>query len=195
MKTTTVGGAALALLLTGAVGVTGQHATESGARTPQIAARAHADIVGDGIAGTADLTEYIVGTGREVELVVTVSKLRPGLHGLHFHAVGQCEPPAFSSAGGHFDPGPFGNTDPDANHPFHMGDLPNLEAAKNGSARLTARTTRVTLTDGPLSVFDSDGTALIIHANPDQGVPGEPKSGVAGGPRIACGVLTKQELR
>jgi Cu-Zn family superoxide dismutase len=82
--------------------------------------------------------------------------------------------------------------DADLNHPYHMGDLPNLEAGPDGVGRLKARTTRVTLSDGPLSVFDADGTALIIHANPDQGISGEPKSGVAGGPRAACGVIVKK---
>jgi Cu-Zn family superoxide dismutase len=154
--------------------------------------RAHADISGDGITGTADFVEYVVGTGREVEITVKAKGLKPGLHGVHLHAIGKCEPPAFTAAGGHFDPGPFGNTDPDANHPFHMGDLPNLAVGDDGTAVLKARTTRVTLTDGPLTVFDADGTALIIHANQDQGVTGEPKSGLSGGPRVACGVLARQ---
>jgi Cu-Zn family superoxide dismutase len=52
-------------------------------------------------------------------------------------------------------------------------------------------TTRVTLSAGPLSVFDSDGTAIIVHGNEDKGTTGAPKSGVSGGPRVACGVLTK----
>ena len=52
----------------------------------------------------------------------------------------------FTSAGGHFDPGPAGNTDPDANHPYHMGDLPNLEGRRRRQGRARcASTTRVTL--------------------------------------------------
>ena len=51
--------------------------------------------------------------------------------------------------------------------------------------------TRTLAQTGPLSVFDADGTAIIVHGNPDQGKSGEPKSGVSGGPRIACGVLQK----
>ena len=111
---------------------------------------------------------------------------------MHLHAVGKCEPPAFTAAGGHFDPGPAGNTDPDANHPYHLGDIPNLEAAANGTGTMTITTSRVTLSDGPLSLFDDDGTAIIIHGNPDQGTTGAPKSGVSGGPRVACGVVTKK---
>jgi Cu-Zn family superoxide dismutase len=131
-------------------------------------------------------------TGREVTIAVSVKGLKPGLHGVHLHAVGKCEPPGFTAAGGHFDPGPAGNTDPDANHPYHMGDIPNLRVGADGSGTLHARTTRVTLSDGPLSLFDADGSAVIVHANEDQGITGEPKSGVSGGPRLACGVIEKQ---
>ena len=56
---------------------------------------------------------------------------------------------------------------------------------------LDAFTTRVTLSDGPLTVFDKDGTAIIIHKNPDQGISGAPKSGVSGGPRLACGIVVR----
>jgi len=157
-----------------------------------VVARAHADIKGDGVTGAADFTERKEGTATIVELHVTAKGLKPGMHGMHLHAVGKCEPPAFTSAGGHFDPGPAGNTDPDANHPFHMGDVAQLEVGANGEATLDAVTTRVTLSDGPLSLFDADGSAIILHANPDQGITGEPKSGVSGGPRVACGVIEKK---
>jgi Cu/Zn superoxide dismutase len=40
--------------------------------------------------------------------------------------------------------------------------------------------------------MDADGSAIIIHANPDQGITGEAKSGVSGGPRAACGVIEKK---
>jgi superoxide dismutase, Cu-Zn family len=83
-------------------------------------------------------------------------------------------------------------TDPDANHPYHMGDVPNLEVGADGRGEMKIVTTRVTLSEGPLSVFDADGTAIIVHANEDKGTTGAPKSGVSGGPRAACGVLTKK---
>jgi Cu-Zn family superoxide dismutase len=151
---------------------------------------ARADIKGEKITGTAEFVERAQGTGTVVEITLKASGLTPGKHGVHLHAVGKCEAP-FTSAGGHFDPGPSSNTDPDANHPFHMGDIPNLEVGANGSGQMKIVTTRVTLSPGPLSVFDADGTAIIIHGNEDKGVTGEPKSGVSGGPRVACGVLTK----
>ena len=153
--------------------------------------KARAEIKGDGISGTAEFEEQAHDGAKVVHVTLTVSGLKPGLHGVHLHAVGKCEPPAFTAAGGHFDPGPAGNTDPDANHPFHMGDIPNIEAGANGRGTLKTLTTRVTLSDGPLSLFDADGTAIIIHANPDKGITGETKSGVSGGPRVACGVVSK----
>ena len=153
--------------------------------------RAHADIKGEGITGTADFVETQQGNGTIVNITVTVSGLKPGNHGFHLHAVGKCTPD-FAAAGGHFDPGPAGNPDPDANHPFHMGDVPQLTAGANGKATMTAATTRVTLSDGPLSLLDADGSAVIVHGNPDQGITGESKSGVSGGPRIACGVIEKK---
>ena len=152
--------------------------------------KAHADIKGEGITGTLILTERKVGTGTVVDFTLEVKGLKPGKHGVHLHAVGKCEPD-FTAAGGHFDPGPFGNTDPDANHPFHMGDIPNLEVGADGAGKLTGMTTRITLSPGPLSIFDTDGTAVIIHGNEDQGITGEPKSGVSGGPRLACGVIAQ----
>jgi Cu-Zn family superoxide dismutase len=154
------------------------------------ATRAVADIKGDGIKGRAELVERKSGTGMVVDITVTASGLKPGLHGVHLHAVGKCEPD-FAAAGGHFDPGPASNPDPDANHPVPMGDIPNLEVGQDGQGTLKAVTTRVTLSPGPLSLFDADGTAIILHGNPDQGTTGEPKSGVSGGPRVACGVLTR----
>jgi Cu-Zn family superoxide dismutase len=176
-------------------------ALSAGAGAQQGMMTAHADIKGDGITGTVELREVNVKTSgttdpnfatgvRGVEITATVTGLKPGAHGMHIHAVGKCEAP-FTSAGGHFDPGPNGMMDPDANHPFHMGDLPNLVADANGRATMKTVTTRVTLSPGPLSLFDADGTAIIIHVNPDQGITGEPKSGVSGGPRAACGVVEK----
>jgi Cu-Zn family superoxide dismutase len=155
---------------------------------PKAPSKASASIKGEGISGTATFNERTDGV---VEYTIHVKGLKPGRHGVHLHAVGTCEPD-FAAAGGHFDPGPFGNPDPDANHPYHMGDIPNLTVGANGEGTVKGVTTRVTLSPGPLSLFDADGSAIIIHGNPDQGITGEPKSGVSGGPRVACGVITKQ---
>ena len=174
--------AAAAVALSGALALAQGHGAHVTAK---------ADIAGKGIKGTAEFAEHTQGTGTMVEITLQVSGLTPGKHGVHLHAVGKCEPD-FAAAGGHFDPGPASNTDPDANHPFHMGDVPNLEVGSDGRGQMKVMTTRVTLSEGPLSVFDADGTAIIIHGNEDKGTTGAPKSGVSGGPRVACGVLTKK---
>jgi Cu-Zn family superoxide dismutase len=179
-----VAGAGVAARATGAVPAPPQRASGAGM------VHAHADIKGEGITGTAEFTESRQGAGTLVTITVTVDGLKPGMHGVHLHAVGKCTPD-FTAAGGHFDPGPAGNMDPDANHPYHMGDLPQLSAT-GGTAVMRVATTRVTLSDGPLSLFDEDGSAIVIHGNPDQGITGAPKSGVSGGPRVACGVIERK---
>ena len=172
----------------------GEHSQGRG-NGERVIARARAEIKGDRISGTAELVEVERGTQRLVRVTVRLkgdkSTLPPGLHGIHIHEKGTCEAP-FTSAGGHFDPGPASNSDPDVNHPFHMGDLPNIRINSDGSGEFEATTTRVTLSEGPLSVFDADGSAIIIHGGQDQMTSGAAKSGVSGGPRIACGIIVRQ---
>lgn len=154
--------------------------------------KARADISGpNGIKGTAEFVEYAQGSGQILQIVVNVQGLPAGMHGMHIHSVGKCDAPGFTTAGGHFDPGPAGNPDPDRNHPFHSGDLPNLTApAGGGSVALTTYTTRFNL-GGPLSLFDADGSAIVLHAMPDTYSTGEQGSNVGGGNAIACGVIVK----
>src|SRR5262249_32635474 len=77
----------------------------------------------------------------EVDVEVHVKGLPPGKHGFHVHENGSCTP-TFAAAGGHFDgppvgpTNPNGNSNPDANHPYHLGDLPNLVANEDGEAHL-----------------------------------------------------------
>lgn len=158
--------------------------------------RAAAELTGKGgISGRAEFTELQFGHGTVVKIVLELSgpveHLRPGLHAVHIHEKADCSG-EFKCAGGHFDPGPAGNADPDVNHPFHAGDLPNIEIGPDGRGRLEAITTRVTLSDGPLSILSAkEGTALMVHGNPDPYKGGDHGSGISGGPRIACGVIKK----
>jgi Cu-Zn family superoxide dismutase len=116
------------------------------------------------------------------------SALTQGAHGVHIHEVGLCEAPGFTTAGSHFDPGPAGSNLPvDANHPYHTGDVPNLIVNSRGRGFLSHISSRITLSPGPLSIFDANGSAVIVHLNPDSGQPGV--TGASGGPRIACGVI------
>ena len=156
--------------------------------------QAKAEMSGDGISGSAILTEYQFGTQTLVKILLALegdpANLKPGLHAVHIHEKGTCEG-HFKCAGGHFDPGPAGNSDPDVNHPFHAGDLPNIEIGENGKGTLEAVSTRVTLSEGPLCILSGVGSALMVHANPDPYKGGEHGSGVSGGPRIACGIIKK----
>ena len=154
--------------------------------------RAHANITGaNGLTGTADFYEIAnSGNGHMVQVVLNISNAPPGIHGVHIHEVAKCEAPGYTTAGGHFDPGPNGNSNPDANHPFHMGDLPNVTVAPNGVGMFNVYTTRITM-GGPTSIFDADGSAIVIHANLDPGVGGPAGSGISGGPRIGCGVIER----
>lgn len=158
-------------------------------------AKAETVLEGDGIAGKAEFVEFEVGTGHQVYVKVELegdsSKLTLGKHAVHIHEKGTCEG-GFKCAGGHFDPGPSGDPDPDVNHPFHAGDLPNIVINENGKGIMECLTSRITLRPGPLCIFEPDapeGTALMIHGNEDPYIGGEHGSGISGGPRIACGII------
>jgi Cu-Zn family superoxide dismutase len=151
------------------------------------------------VTGTATLKEQVTAEGvKEVTVEMKVQGLADGKHAVHIHEVGKCEPCA--DAGGHHDPGPFGQSRPDTaaettpaadiNHPFHMGDLINLEV-KNGTGSLRHTTSRVTLSAGRLSVFDADGSSIIVHTQADTYCDEETelKKGCAGGAREACAIL------
>lgn len=125
---------------------------------------------------------------KEVDVMVRVwGGVPAGKHAVHIHETGACQP--CSAARGHFDPGPNSNTNPDGNHPFHAGELRNIHINEKGGGLLWMVTTRVSLSDGPLSLLDEDGSAFIIHVQPDTYCPDGPAAGCAGGARAACGVI------
>jgi superoxide dismutase, Cu-Zn family len=131
--------------------------------------------------GSVTLTQTPSG----VLLSLSVKGLPPGEHAFHVHAVGKCEPP-FNSAGGHFNPDnkKHGMMAPEG---AHAGDMPNLHIPANGELAVEVLNAAITLEKGkPNSVFDADGSAVIIHANKDD-YKTDP-TGEAGG-RIACGVV------
>jgi Cu-Zn family superoxide dismutase len=124
----------------------------------------------------------------EVRIRVTVTGLAkgtPGPHGIHIHAVGACSPD-FGAAGAHFNPG--GAKKHGFNNPKgpHAGDLPNIVFDAGGNAVYETTTNRITLSPSLNSIFDADGSALIITAQADDYVSNP--SGNSGA-RIACGVI------
>lgn len=148
-------------------------------------ATAHTDILNPAGAkiGTATFTQSSDG----VQIAVDVSQLPAGTHGIHIHAMGKCEGPAFTTAGGHFNPAnkKHGKDNPDGPH---NGDLMNITAGDDGTVKATFLAANVTLGPGPNSLFGPTGTALVIHAAAD-----DYKTDPSGnsGARIACGVITK----
>lgn len=139
------------------------------------------------ISGTAKLREKKSEEGvKLVDISLKVKGLSDGKHAVHIHETGVCEP--CGAAQGHFDPGPHGFSNPDGNHPFHSGDLINIES-KNGKGEMETTTSRITLSPGPLSIFDQNGSAFIIHTNMDSYCPEGVVKGCAGGSRDACGII------
>jgi Cu-Zn family superoxide dismutase len=153
--------------------------------------------------GTVTFQSSTRGT---VLVIVHVSGLTPGFHGLHVHTVGVCDPtttdsagnPApFLSAGLHFNPASGGHGD-------HAGDLPALLVTSGGRATAIVETDRFTTA----SLRDADGSAIIVHALPDNlaniptryvssttGQPGPDAATLAtgdSGGRVACGVIARR---
>ncbi|MEO8540826.1 MAG: superoxide dismutase family protein [bacterium] len=120
-----------------------------------------------------------------VQLTVSGTGLSAGEHGIHVHATGKCDGPAFATANAHFNVTSHQHGLDNPAGP-HEGDLPGLTAAANGTFSYTATTNRISLTGGATNIFDADGSALIIHAGKDDQVT-DP-TGNSGG-RVACAVL------
>lgn len=120
-------------------------------------------------------------TSGGVTLAILASGLPHGLHGLHVHENGRCDPPGFESAGAHWNPAGrrHGLNNPQGPH---SGDLPNITASSGGVARETVVIAGASLA----ALADPNGSALVVHAQADDYAT-DP-SGNSGG-RIACAVL------
>jgi Cu-Zn family superoxide dismutase len=129
--------------------------------------------------GTLSLAPHTGG----LVLTGTVRGLPPGAHGIHLHASGRCEPP-FESAGAHWNPTRrlHGTANPQGPH---LGDMPNLVVAGDGTGTVSVMTPGGTLS-GADALLDADGAAVVIHAGPDD-YRTDPSGN--SGERIACGVV------
>lgn len=135
---------------------------------------------------TADGTEVGTVTFTETAAGVQVSAdfhdvAADGHHGFHVHEIGECSPPDFTSAGGHFNPENVDHACPPTT-PRHAGDFGNVSIA-GGTGLLDLTTDLITVAPGPTSVV---GKAVMLHAHEDD-CTSQP-TGDAGG-RYACGVV------
>jgi Cu-Zn family superoxide dismutase len=120
-------------------------------------------------------------TAGGISFHVTASGLPHGVHGIHVHPIGRCDPPDFATAGTHWNPT---NKQHGLNNPQgpHAGDMPNVEVAANGVLDQTVVLPNATMAQ----LLDADGSSVMIHANADDYV-----SQPAGnsGPKIACAII------
>ncbi|SDB83318.1 superoxide dismutase, Cu-Zn family [Pelagirhabdus alkalitolerans] len=131
----------------------------------------------------ATLTEKEEGG---VNIIFEGQDLPPGELGFHIHDVGECIPPNFESAGGHYNPT---DSKHGFNHPEgpHAGDLENIHVNEDGTVYAEVEAPMVSLKrDHENTLFTEEGTSLVIHSGPDDYF--SQPAGDAGD-RIACGVI------
>lgn len=176
----------LVIILVGGVALLNLRQSDS--RDPEIGLTGVAELkspTGE-VVGSVDFLQTSLG----VLIMAEVRGLLPGGHALYVHEVGRCDPD-FDAAGDHFNPD-------DSDHGFihaawrgrgsggHGGDLPNIYAASDGHARADFLTDGFTLDQGLRhSVFDNDGSAIIVHEHPDSYGAAETDTG----DRLVCGVI------
>ncbi|WP_454883397.1 superoxide dismutase family protein [Sphingomonas oryzagri] len=136
--------------------------------------------------GSVTLTDAPGGVLVHLEVI----GLTKGWHAVHFHEKADCSDPAFKSAGGHvhtmaMQPSVHGLLNPDATDD---GDLPNIYAGIDGRADAELFSSRVALRAGSprANLLDADGSALVIHASPDD-YQSQPIGGA--GARVACAAI------
>ena len=130
----------------------------------------------------------IMDSPQGARIMLDLHGLPPGQRGFHVHENGSCATskgpdgklvPA-GAAGAHFDPAGTGrHMGPEGQG--HLGDLPRVEVAANGTARENLTAPRIK------DVSALKGKALMLHVGGDNYTDTPPLGG--GGARLACGVL------
>ena len=169
------------------VGISLILAAQGSAILAQGPAKSSYDIVADGgrKAGTVSLAEAPKG----ILIRVEVTGLTPGWHGMHIHSVATCADPGFKASGGHIHDASTASVHGLLNaNETDLGDLPNIYAGADGkaAAEVFAPNVSVGAAAGRLNLLDADGSALVIHASPDDH-SSEPIGGA--GARVACAAI------
>jgi Cu-Zn family superoxide dismutase len=191
MRRTIVALAAVTAALVGAIVVSAGSVDRRGSATPSASStrgEARAALV-NAAGATVGTVAFDLRRGI-TEVIVRASGLSPGFHGFHVHTVGACDASSgFTSAGGHWNPTA-------SSHAAHAGDMPSLLVNADGTAEASFFTARFT----PEELLDADGSAVIVHAGPDnfanipsRYAPAGPDSTTLAtgdsGARTACGVV------
>jgi Cu-Zn family superoxide dismutase len=133
--------------------------------------------------GNVAITEVAQG----LRIFAQAENLPPGVHAFHIHETGQCEAPDFESAGDHYNPTAkqHGWDNPEGHH---AGDFANVHVHEDGKLAVEYFTNAVTLGEGETTLFDDDGSAVVLHEGAD-----DYQSDPAGhaGNRVACGVVSQ----
>lgn len=144
-------------------------------------------VVNDKGAADAIGTVRFVDTSHGLAIYPKLTGLVPGLHGFHIHENPSCAAadqggkmvPALA-AGGHFDPkGTKRHGEPWGDG--HLGDLPPLFVAADGSANAPVLAPR-------LKLADIANRSIMVHAGADNHADHPAPLG-GGGARVACGVI------
>lgn len=122
--------------------------------------------------------------GESIAVRARVSGLPAGVHGIHLHAVGRCEAPEFTSAGGHWNPQQRQHGTENPAGP-HMGDMPNLTVGADGTGSIDFRIPG-RINTGATPLLDADGASVVLHEKADD-YRTDPSGN--SGARIACAVL------
>lgn len=134
---------------------------------------------GSAVSGTATFTDSPEG----LRVVIQVSGVSPGQHGLHIHQYGRCEDDG-KAAGGHYNPEgvKHGFLPTDGFTQAHAGDFGNIDIRADGGGVLELTLPDLRVSGGAHAV---GGRSLVLHEQVDDF--GQP-TGNAGG-RIGCGVI------
>ena len=154
--------------------------------TQAIAASKTVDVLGSAGKSIGKIELASGPHGTLIRVTLGAGSLTSGWHGIHLHSVGDCSDVGkFKMSKGHVNPGKtmHGLLNPEGPHP---ADLPNIFAFTDGSVTSELFAPGVSLGGAGANLTDKDGSAIVIHANPDDHMK-QPIGGA--GPRVACAVI------